>query len=408
MKRKQSGIRLHEGVPELDAEAALELVRKGRESWNTWVKENPRSDINFSGVDFIDFVENDLLDFSGFIFPEGNINFYKAKFPNCKICFSDADLSRASISFRESEFTGGDLIFEAVRFGSGNVVFLGAKFGKGDLIFAGTSFEECSLIFNSCSFESGHIIVRKCSFGDSEILFQNAVIDRLVTIESIHTPSLKNISFSGSCLNGSINLSNLRLNSVVDLTNTKLSHHLSLNNVEFNLKRKSHFLIFRKSTNSSDSRRFRRLKELAEISKDHDSSLELHAQEHRAARWHSFNTVDSILDTIYSAISNYGRSILRPLILLCFTWCSFGFMYFKLASFSNLEQVDLMALSGVSILSSLPFLTVSRDASSQFISSFFNDSQNIELFFIAIGVQGVISTLLLFLVGLALRNRFRL
>lgn len=408
MKRKQPRIRSYEGVSELDTEAALKLLSKGRKSWNAWVNENPRFDINFSGVDFADFVEDDLLDFSGFIFPEGNIDFYKAKFPDCKICFSDVDLSRASISFEEADFTGGDLTFGAVQFGSGNVVFLGAKFGQGDLVFVGTSFEECSLIFNSCTFGPGHIIIKKCSFGDSEILFENAVIDRLVTIENIHTPSLKNISFSGSSLNGSINLSNLSLNTVVDLTNTSLSHHLSLDNIKLNLQRKSYFLIFRKSMSGSDSRRFRRLKELAEISKDHDSSLELHAQEHRAARWHSFNTVDSILDTIYSAISNYGRSILRPLILLCFTWCSFGFMYFKLASFSNLEQVDLMALSGVSILSSLPFLTVSRDARSQFISSFLNDSQNIELFFIAIGFQGVISTLLLFLVGLALRNRFRL
>jgi len=137
--------------------------------------------------------------------------------------------------------------------------------------------------------------------------------------------------------------------------------------------------------------------------------LRFAADENRANRWHEgLSTVPgSILDILYSASSDYGQSILRPTIGLggLTLLSALGFWgasdRWSLGCFSD-------ALS-LSLANTVAFLPVSRairvDAQEALFGVGVDPGLLIDLMMIA---QASLSFVFLFLIGLGLRNRFRL
>lgn len=109
------------GTPEAPTQAGfLALARAGKEVWNAWRKAYPKPAADFSGADFRG---DAAIDFSGFSFGEVSI-FINAKFGNDAI-------------FRGAKF-GNCAIFEGAQFGNG-AGFGGAQFGYGAR-FSGAHF----------------------------------------------------------------------------------------------------------------------------------------------------------------------------------------------------------------------------------------------------------------------------
>ena len=168
---------------------------------------------------------------------------------------------------------------------------------------------------------------------------------------------------------------------------------------------------------TGDSERFGRLKEIAESNKDHESALRFHADEMRAKRWYSVGVAASLLDALFDFFSSYGQSIARPFLwlLLCIfslTLYTVGYVPFSPNWFDNMMSINSQTwLNGfdVALNKTIPFLASVKEEG-KVAYQVLNDAG------ILPNHYGTVSTLffalpsfiLLFLIGLGLRNRFRI
>jgi hypothetical protein len=195
---------------------------------------------------------------------------------------------------------------------------------------------------------------------------------------------------------------------------------------------------------ADDAARFRRLKQLASDWKDHERELEFFSKELRAKRFYeTCGFWPILLSMAYETLSDFGRSIERPIfslsvlilvaaaIILCkyapagsaeatailgflvasvfcrvmgqvlFAWLIFVTAAAMLIAWSPTALV--LALSN-----SVPFLGASNWWTNCSASTAFRECELRALPALLAGVQSALSLLLLFLVGLGLRNRFRI
>ena len=193
----------------------------------------------------------------------------------------------------------------------------------------------------------------------------------------------------------------------MDLTDTQINSHVSLQGLN----------IQPKETTSDDIRRFCRLKELAEGQKDHESALEFRAQEMRAARRHEAQGMPWFLNGCFDKVSDYGRSEIRPLCGLGLVWLAFGILYSGLSAWCSQSTAAFyvklgngLAFSASQMFPLIPGVRESREAA---LKALFPgmppDALSLPWGFSALTFfQGLLALALLFLLGLALRNRFRL
>jgi len=160
-----------------------------------------------------------------------------------------------------------------------------------------------------------------CIFVD----FQEIKSTSTFSFEGAITDQIQKLSFKGSTFDKDFIIDG-NFNCIPDLRGTKLNHHTELSDLKCNLRREKAipFTPILKVVDKLDAEKLCRLKELAEQNKNHDKALMLHANEMRAKRWTKLNTAQSILDLLYSTTSNYGQSIMRPLL-----WLSLSFMLFS-------------------------------------------------------------------------------
>ncbi|MCJ8271283.1 MAG: hypothetical protein MJK04_18025, partial [Psychrosphaera sp.] len=153
----------------------------------------------------------------------------------------------------------------------------------------------------------------------------------------------------------------------------------------------------------------RRLKEIAENNADQDSALEFHANEMRAKRWHKNNSMLGLaFDYAFDIFSNYGSSELRPLAGLVYLWFLFSCYYFSVSGniwvSATTRFTEALIFSGCQIL---PMVPGSEVASKESITILFFNNLFPLLHWVTFA-QSLLSLMLLFLFGLALRNRFKL
>lgn len=351
----------------------------------------------------------DSIDFTGFVFGDGIVNFSKTN-------FGDGDLV-----FNEASFSNGTVSFSQALFGKGFVDFRSASFGKGIKNFSLACFNTDNVVFDNTDFGTGNVIFTKAkllgrNFSFAKITFSGfAIFDELVSSEDT-----KCISFKHSTFERSLDLSSKGLHCIPDLTSTKTSNQIILSNLNFNFKREGRWYN-KKATSKEDIASLRRLKEIAENNKDHAAALRFHADEMRAKRWHEMGTGASLLDMCFSGLSNYGQSIVRPFVTLCtlmFVMALYvvGFAFpLSLTPkdysqwLSNTLSIDFSTwLNGfeLAVSSALPFISSSRNVHKQaeeVLQGILPD------YFGALSlVYGGLCFLFLFLIGLGLRNRFRI
>lgn len=414
----------------LERQEAVDLWMQGKEAWNNWVKKNPVADVSFEGMNFSKIRKQKNLttiSFTGFIFPTGDVSFQRTTFGDGDVSFEYTNFRGGDISFWNATFGNGDISFLRAAFGNSNVIFYGTLFGDGNISFDRTSFGNGYVTFGKATLGNGDISFYKSTFRGGDISFVNTTLgegiynfettqfkNNIVFDNVTETEKVKKFSFKHSSFEKSLILPETKFGCVIDLTNTKLGHQITLHNLECSLKRKPIIRwlgLYSKSKDPEDAARFRRLKEIAQNNKDHERALDFNAQEKRAKRWREYGPAASILDMIYSAISNYGQSILRPLLGLLFIIDLFTGFHILYTNTDNTRHAFEYTLAN-----SLPFLASTRavikSSKDQLYCSDTNKTPTcvpvpIGLDFLTF-IQGILTIIFLFFIGLGLRNRFKI
>jgi uncharacterized protein YjbI with pentapeptide repeats len=280
----------------------------------------------------------------------------------------------------------------------------------GSIDFSDTNLSTCNVVFDNASIDS-ELTFQGATLGIGRYSFEKAHFHRHIQFSNIiNDQQAVVISFKHSTFHSSFDLSDNDLRSVIDLTNTKTTNQVSVSGLKCKLNRK----YFCKAINPHDAVCFMRLKEIAASNNDHQSALGFHANEMRAKRWQhekGLNATvtaytESLLDTFYGWLCDYGQSILLPVFwfLLCIMICTFKYAI----AADKLELVDALPASlMLSISNSIPFLQSSKGVQKETIDILFNYPDSVNIYF-WLASQGALSFVFIFLIGLGLRNRFRI
>lgn len=163
----------------------------------------------------------------------------------------------------------------------------------------------------------------------------------------------------------------------------------------------------------NDIERLRRLKQIAGDNKNYRQSLDYRVLETRAERWNGAKFSDMFFEFFFQKLSNYGRSEARVICWLSVNFLAFAGIYYWLAGIEGWSKdkfYSALAYSGSQLLA---FIPISRTNRSESADALFNNDLgtpfDLPLSVIATATgQSLISVLLLFRFGLAIRNRFKI
>jgi len=383
----------------LSGEEALALAKKGKDVWNAWAHDNPGAEVDFSDADFT----ADPISFEGFVFP-GIVSFRNAVLKNTK--FSGAEFSGGKANFNRAKFIGGNAYFNGAKFSGGDTHFVLAEFSAGNANFREAEFSGGKAYFNGAKFSGGDANFSGAAFSGGDADFRE--------VEFSGGPAyFWKAIFSGGCADFAggkfdfpVYLKGARFTQVPDFRHTKLAAHFTLHDVRISFwddaDRKFSFLKQAKKPDDAD--KLRRLKELAFNAKDHEREQYFFASELRAKRFHETKVASLLWSYLYEWCSDFGRSTLRPIILLFLTWGAFGWGYWQLADGPGKSFADGLRFSAATML---PFVAASRTALSEARKDLFVSEAGVWVDALAF-IEGFIGLAIIFLIGLALRNRFRI
>lgn len=438
----------------LKGQAAVNLWLDGKDAWNKWAAKNPDAKVDFAGFDFSDY---DQVSFQFFNFPEGknSVSFRGAKFGDDDVSFTDVSFGDGDVSFSRAEFGRHTVHFSAAVFGEGNICFSNTSFGGavyfsktsfgpgsvdfyyakfcnssiyfdranfgnssvtfiqaifdgGDLYFLKTKFGNGNINFSHATCGMGHFAIKECTFGNgkdksdqkSAITFDHVDFGGRFSFQNCkETGNIQSLSFKGCVFKAGVTLA-VKLSCVPDLRGTIVTAHIDLEELQVNSKSRA----------IEDAPKYRRLKELAERNRHHEAALQFFADERRCMRWArgdkpwqtAWAYLASVLDVIYAGACDYGRSIAWPV-----GWLG-GLISGSTAVLVNCFKIPLWpdALPMV-LTSSIPFLPAGRVSTTehQWAGDVGHLLPYFELWFLG---HQFFSFILLFLIGIGLRNRFRL
>ena len=290
-------------------------------------------------------------------------------------------------------------IFYRAKFGKGGVHFSFARFGKGDVRFNGTEFGESNVFFNGVEF-------------GGRALFRNLMkVDEII-----------GLSFRYADFNDPLDISSAEnFPCLIDLTQTKTktAHHVSLTEVNCILRREKRRKSFffrdgdwsaqKVTEDKHDIARARRLKELAEANKDYGKAKDFHVIEMQVIRKHSACPVGYLWnpDFWYEKLGDYGRSIRRPLGWLAFIWLLWTEFYIMVNLVIEKNEIEWFKSLTYSTAQMFSFIPSSRSARLKMEEALFGVDYP-EGIYVFTFSQSVLAIILLFLLGLALRHRYRI
>jgi uncharacterized protein YjbI with pentapeptide repeats len=413
---------------------AKQLWIDGKDAWNSWVDSNPEAHIDFKDEKFQHFNDEEIS-FKGYKFPNTYVDFSKATFSANIVDFSEA-VFPGGVSFNKANFSAFRVLFYNTRFDGneisqtsffgtifsdcivtfnksifvGDIIFYDIKSKNGKIHFHQADFKQCDLFFTNNRIESP-VEFNEAEFGCGRYIFEECNFFEHVDFTNIiNTTPSKEISFKHSSFHSSLDLSGNNISTVIDLTNTKITNQVSLTGLNCKLNRRYNS----KARNPHDAVCFMRLKEIAASNNDHQSALSFHANEMRAKRWQheeGLNATvtaytESLLDTLYGWLCDYGQSIMLPVTWFLIFMTIFTFKY----AFAS-DKLDAIAAFPasfmLSISNSIPFLQSSKSVAktAKELLFYFPDSTNVYFWLAA---QGSLSFVFIFLIGLGLRNRFKI
>ncbi len=346
-------------------------------------------------------------------FGEGGVSFFDAKFGEGDVSFINAVIGEGDVSFYKTQFGEGNVHFNKAQFGDGHVSFYKAQFGEGNVHFNEAQFGEGYICFIETQFSDCNVSFGKAQFGEGDYSFEKATFGGQVNFSSISDiDEVISLSLKGCCFEKTLDLSGNHFPFIPDLTATKTNNHVSLHGFSCDLSKdsfKKGFFTFDKARNTDDVARLGRLKEIAENNKDHERALAFYADEMRAKRWQENTTIRSnLLDLTYDKLSNYGRSESRPVTCLIGLWLLFAGCYYAMSGNTMIAvSQKICAALAFSASQIIPIAPGSKPAQLQSAQLLFFGKMELGLYLVTLA-QSVLSIALLFLIGLALRNRFRI
>jgi len=389
--------------------------------------------INFNNAHFgdgdVDFENaqfgNGQIDFHKAQFGEGDVSFYITQFGDGSVSFRETQFGYGNVSFSKAQFGNGyfsfgnaqfgdgDVNLSHAQFGDGYVGFYQAQFGDGTVNFHQVKFGNGNTDFSNTRFGNGNVYFFDARFGTGTVDFQLIECQGNLLLRNLHdSKAITSFTLSGASIDGLLSLSNNTFTCVPDLTETNIKHDIELQTLQATLPRKRLSwmgLWAKKAINYSDIERLRKLKQIAESNKHHDAAQRFHADEMRARRWQTkerggFGFFGSVLDLLYSAVCNYGQSILQPVIGLVLSWGVFFAVYFNLTK-NELTAQQFPDLLVFTATNSIPFIPVAKTVREIAYRELFDTGP---LLFTTMSVQAVVSFVFIFLIGLGVRNRFRI
>ncbi|KZK79987.1 hypothetical protein PsAD13_04978 [Pseudovibrio sp. Ad13] len=347
----------------------------------------------------------------------GEATFHKSKF--CHYASFIEVLFWREVNFQDAEF------FKNCRFES-------TTFHK-SANFPGTVFRAGSQLVD-CDFE-GITSLGHAQF-HADTSFELSTFEMLASFYAARFE--RQATFRHSKFNGSLDISRAKFLCIPDFRQTALGHHVTLRGAT--IERPIEFA-------DEDADRLRRLKEMATQSKDHELEQEFFAQEMKAARsteipehLHTqplmklrtairpiFNSkqfgkvrlhligelqrrrlvrlLRLMPNYVYEVFSNFGRSISRPLIGLLATLLAFSGVFQLLAIKEGASWSSAFVYSA-SLL--LPFFGFARNEGRLAREALFGEDYHSAVLSLTGFTEGILGLVFVFLIGLALRNRFRI
>jgi hypothetical protein len=349
--------------------------------------------------------KNGTIDFSCSKYLVKNASFRNVNFGEGVVLFTSAIFERGA-DFSETDFgTGFFLDFDSAKF-IGNTSFKDALFRKNNITFKFAAFEGEKVTFENAYFDEGkfdfsntslkceHINFNFCNF-NSPALFENLNAETVLKSFSFKYASINAISIS--CLKEK------KFPCIPDLIGTKTNHHVSLEGLKLDEEK------LLESNCTEASQKLCRLKEIAENNKDHQKALDFHILEMKAKRnfqWEKYSCLKNT-EFWFEKLGDYGRSIELPLSWLGLTFIVFSWGYLFL-SYIHTGMLKLFTALEFSAAQLLVFLPSTKFAREETIKSLFPDGNLPHLFFLLTSTQSLISFILLFLLGLALKHKFKL
>ncbi len=370
-----------------------------------------------------------MVDFSHAVFAEGDTSFKRAAFYGCDVDFSFTTFAAPIVDFSLADFGDGDLDFTSTVFRSQTVIFLLAKLGSGTLHFDGSKVGRALLRFELTNLEKEIVSFRDIEFEGEGFFWQLNGLEKA-----------KEVTFEGCKFEGLFTFTHKgRMGAPLDLRRTKLVHMPVLNDLICDYKiapmpsilaRSSQWWLgvpssdpptwkwHKKAQHREDSQRFRRLKEIAHSNRNHAKALEFHIQEIRSRRGWETNWPQDLAQFFFWAFGDYGRSVLRPIVWMGVFWAAFaGWFWWMRAPIQKVAD-SLPIGTGASIYrdgwtaltysasNMLSFIPTGRTAKQQGEDLLFGGLVPDSVLLVS-GVQSIVAVILLFLLGLGLRNMFR-
>ncbi|NQU62568.1 MAG: pentapeptide repeat-containing protein [Rhodospirillales bacterium] len=296
-----------------------------------------------------------------------------------------------AVDFRGVDFTFGE---------KENFSFEGFTF-PGDVSFCEGAFQKArfkSVTFGGCADFQRAIFNGDAGFQNSTFngstKFLGATFKRHAGFGGATFKNLAN--FLGVSFESSVSLESSSFHTVPDFRRSKFSKHVTLYNTD---------IQFTLPTKADHADKYRRLKEIAVIARDHDSEQKFFAYELIAKRGHEARSLKLIPNYLYGCLSDFGRSGGRPFAWLFGAWIGFGVLYNWVAVKDWSHIWDGLLFSAANLF---PFLGASRGALADARTALYGEGP-LSVGVHALGiVEGILGVLFIFLIGLALRNRFRI
>lgn len=406
------------GTPDNISKAGcLVLAKLGNGAWNAWRESYPCPIADFSQQKF-----DPTIWFDGFNF--GNYaNFSQAEFPNstkfCNATFGEGanfygtrfttcpDFTRAVFG-RKAYFVGAQFAvganFDNVEFGDSRhpetTFFIGAQFG------GRSTFKEAKFFENAWfSGRAWNGTYRKIDeknnakkWGEEYGLAPNEIED----IDFSHAEFFQRATFTRRIFIGKTSFEAAKFSGVPKFHNSKLSQNTTFQNADWP----------HPSGSDTATRAYRTLKlafsqQQAIREEQRFFKLEM-AEETKAAPWYK-----KPLYAAYWAFSDYGFSVARPFILLLATLVIFAALYGSSAGlsaclpFQNACNIN-SSWAEFSLLQSLPLPGLDKLSDTLRGKLFPTEGLTSIGVTVAVILHKALSLLALFLMGLALRNLFKL
>ena len=390
---------------------------------NRWIEETQKFENGLAAILNADERERVRSEFQiRFDKYEFNNASFRGYFFPCFTSFSGTVFKDTTVEFNRSIFKEG-VSFDGAKFLNSPANFHGMIVQNGDFYFNNVHVENRVINFFKAQFlgdiaEFNFMVLKKAGFTANEVKVTGHLF-----IKNTRFPCVAN--FQRLSVGGACDLSKNTFNKVPDFTSSIFDRPPDVSGVEVLAFKGVNILELWSwpcwKAEEDESAKFRKLKAMALAANDHEKDGEFFAYEMLAKRGHdeaNKGRFALFLNWLYFTFSNFGQSYLRPAIALGFNFLMF-FVINAITAASFLKPSDLSSFAfWQSFKNMIPFLnSLIRFASrpDDFKSTYelaFNQLKAkdapIEFFINAGIVQNFIGLVLLFLLLLGLRNKFRL